>query len=273
MERKWVKKAGGEVVAFEEDKLRTSLFNAGASEELIDQIIKGVLPELEEVTTTKKIYKSAYKRLRSSSQKLAGKYKLKNAILEMGPSGYPFEHFVGHLLRYQGYEVEVGLNLQGRCLPHEVDIRAKNEETLIIGECKHHSQNGYKSDVKVPLYVHSRFRDIQAELSHQDQQMAECWIITNTRFTTDAQSYGACYNMKLISWDYPKKGNLKERIELSGYYPITCLYSLTKKEKENLMNNEVILCQELIDDPSLLASIDPNKHSRILKEANNICNY
>lgn len=106
------KKASGEIVEFDENKLRQSLFNSGASEELIGTITYKILNELDETTSTRSIYKKAYQLLRSSSQKLAGKYKLKNAILELGPSGYPFEHFVGQLLAYQGYDVEVGIEVQ-----------------------------------------------------------------------------------------------------------------------------------------------------------------
>ncbi len=272
MSTKWVKKASGETVEFDVSKLKTSLFKAGASDELISSITEQVESEILEVTTTRSIYKKAYKLLRAASQKLAGKYKLKKAILELGPSGYPFEHYIAHLLRYQGFEVVVGLEMKGRCLPHEVDILGTKENTTIIGECKHHSQNGYKSDVKTPLYVHSRFQDIINGADLNSDRSIECWIFTNTRFTSDAESYATCYGLKLVSWDHPNKGSLKERIELSKYYPITSLYSLTKKEKELLMNEGVVLCKQIIEAPQLLSPIDSRKHKKIIKESINICN-
>lgn len=272
MSLKWVKKASGEVVEFDESKLRDSLFNSGASMELINHISETINAEFKETTSTRNIYKRAYQILRTSSQKLAGKYKLKNAILELGPTGYPFEQFIGRLLKYQGYEVEVGLTMQGKCLNHEVDIFAKKHDELIIGECKHHSNSGYKSDIKIPLYVHSRYNDIVNGLQIKGENRApECWIFTNTRFTTDSEAYANCYGLTLIAWDFPKKGNLRERIELSGLYPITCLFSLTKKEKQILLENDVVLCQELTHNPSLLQPIDSRKHSRILQECRDIC--
>ena len=272
MSQKWVKKASGEIVEFDENKLRQSLFNSGASEELISTITNKILDELDETTSTRSIYKKAYQLLRSSSQKLAGKYKLKNAILELGPSGYPFEHFVGQLLAYQGYDVEVGIEVQGKCLKHEVDIFAHTDNHLIVGECKHHRNSGYKSDVKIPLYVHSRYNDIVNGLrSASEKRDSECWIIINTRFTSDAEQYGQCYGLKLVSWDYPKKGSLRERIELSGLYPITCLFSLTKKEKQVLMEEDIVLCQQLSKNPELLGPIDPRKHQKVLAECEEIC--
>lgn len=273
MSQKWVKKASGEVVEFDEQKFRKSLFSSGASEELIDRIQQAVENEFVETTTTRKIYKKAYQLLRSSSQKLAGKYKLKSAILELGPSGYPFEVFVGKLFEYQGFKVKVGTEVQGKCLTHEVDIMANGNENLIIGECKHHGNPGYKSDIKIPLYVHSRFNDIVNGLkSNNDQRNYECWIITNTRFTSDAIDYANCYGLKLMAWDYPNKGNLQERVELSGLYPITCLYSLTKHEKAVLMEKDIVLCQQVLDQPGLLSPIDKRKHDKILSESRNLCN-
>lgn len=272
MSQKWVKKASGEIVQFDEGKLKRSLFNSGASEELIEKITNTISENLTETTSTRSIYKRAYQLLRTSSQKLAGKYKLKTAILELGPSGYPFEHFVGQLLAYQGYDVEVGIEIQGKCLSHEVDIFAHTGRHLIIGECKHHGNPGYKSDIKVPLYIHSRYNDIIAGLqSNGENREPECWIITNTRFTTDSEQYGSCYGLKLIAWDFPKKGNLRERVELSGLYPITCLFSLTKREKQILMDEDIVLCQQISANPDLLKPIDPRKHSKILAECQEIC--
>ena len=80
--------------------------------------------------------------------------------------------------------------------------------------------------------------------------------MTNTRFTSDAEQYAGCYGLRLLAWDYPGKGNLRERIELSGLYPITCLYSLTRKEKETLLADNIVLCRELIENPELLAAIN-----------------
>lgn len=267
MIEKWVKKSNGDKVPFEAEKLRRSLFRSGANEELIQQIIQEVMISTEPVTTTKKIYNQAYAILRKSSIKLAGKYRLKNAILQLGPSGYPLEHYIGHLLVYQGFERKVGLMMEGKCLTHEVDVFAEKDDLKLIVECKHHSQPGYKSDVKVVMYVHSRFNDIA---NGQDKNKADdyrCVIATNTRFTTDAITYANCYDINLISWDHPHRGSLRERIEISGLYPITCLHALTKNEKQRLLSAETVLCKQLIDEPQRLVLIDQRKHKKILAEA------
>lgn len=269
---KWIKKASGETVVFDPEKLRNSLFKAGASTEVIEQITKKITANLGKDTTTKSIYKQAYALLRQASQKLAGQYKLKTAMLEMGPSGYPFEHFVAQLFNHQGYQTKVGTHMKGRCLTHEVDILAERTDEIIIGECKYHSRAGYKSDVKIPLYVHARFQDIAlGDGIQQSDKATKCAIISNTRFTSDAEAYAQCCDIQLIAWDYPNKGSLKQRIALSKHYPITCIHALTKKDKETLMHEGIVSCRQIFEKESLLERFDATKKSRVWSEIQAIC--
>lgn len=270
MEEKWVKKSNGEQNLFDAEKLRISLFRSGANEQLIQFIIQEVMRSTEKVTTTKKIYNMAYAILKKSSSKLAGKYRLKNAILQLGPSGYPLEHYVGHLLAYQGFDRKVGLMMQGKCLEHEVDVFAQKDDLRLIVECKHHSQPGYKSDVKIAMYVHSRYNDIINGQTDKGGFRYRCVVATNTRFTTDAITYANCYDITLISWDHPHRGSLRERIEISGLYPITCLHNLTKNEKQRLLSAETVLCRQIIDEPERLELIDQRKHQKIMKECQDL---
>ena len=91
-------------------------------------------------------------------------YKIKQALFELGPSGYPFEMFIGELLKYQGYDVQVGKIVKGLYVKHEVDVIAIKDNRTFMVECKFHSSGSKKSDVKVPLYIDSRFRDIEKQL-------------------------------------------------------------------------------------------------------------
>lgn len=272
MDEKWIEKASGERVRFDPEKLRNSLFKSGANNALMDKILHSVQDEIDEVSTTKIIYQKAYKLLRASSKKLAGKYRLKNAILDLGPSGYPFEHYLGHLFSFQHYKTEIGQTLDGKCITHEVDIEAVSEDKTLLVECKHHGNPGYKSDVKIPLYIHSRFNDLVNGFRKKgDNRKFECWIATNTRFTQDAVDYANCYGIKLLAWDYPSKGSLRERIELAGMYPITCLFALTKNEKQKLLKDGIVLCRQLTNNPQTLdAYVNRKKKERVLDECQSI---
>ena len=60
-----VKKYSGELVDFDEGKLRSSLKNANADQELINSIIYEIEKDLFHGITTKKIYDKAFKLLKS----------------------------------------------------------------------------------------------------------------------------------------------------------------------------------------------------------------
>jgi ATP cone domain-containing protein/restriction endonuclease len=262
-----VKKSSGDIVPFSIEKLELSLFRAGASPDLSQHIIKKITDDYVEGITTRNIHNKAFHMLRNASYSYAAKYKMKQAILELGPSGYPFEEYISYLLQYQGFTTEVGLIMNGNCVRHEVDVYAKNEEKEIIIECKHHRTYSYKSDIKVALYVHARSLDIINQLKEVNpDKKYRTWLVTNTRFSKDAIAYGKCQDMYLLSWDYPINGNLPDRIALSGLYPISCLCSLTKKEKQLLLDKEIVLCRQILENPDLLIDINNRKHNKVLQE-------
>jgi len=273
----WVTKASGEHVIFNESKLMHSLEQSGASDLVIGQIMNEVTLLLYPGITTKEIYKTAFSLLRKSSRPTAARYKLKKAILELGPTGFPFEKFIGEILSYQGFHTQVGVMVNGHCVHHEVDVVAEKEEKHFMVECKFHSDQGRHCDVKIPLYIHSRFQDIEKQWRKRDGHEAKFhqgWIFTNTRFTSDAIQYGNCVGLMLIGWDYPKRGSLKERIDVSGLHPVTCLTTISKHEKQKLLSKDKVLCMELCNSPELLKSIGVNeqRHKNILKEAHDLCN-
>lgn len=262
-----VKKYSGDLVPFEPDKLKQSLFKAGANEQLINSILNEIEGCIFEGISTKEIYKKAFTQLKKASKITAGRYSLKKAIMELGPSGYPFESFIGHLFEFQGYEVETGVVLNGKCVTHEVDVKAENETELHFMECKYHGKPTFKLDVKVALYVHSRFNDLAANYQPKvPHKKLKGWLVVNTGFTTDAIQYANCSGMNMIAWAYPEKGSLKERIEISGLYPISCLLSLSKVEKQKLLNEDVVLCRQLINSPSAIELIDQRKRKMVLEE-------
>lgn len=272
-----VTKASGEKQTYDESKLRRSLANAGAGKELIKQITDSVEELLYEGITTQKIYREAFRQLKSESKKVAVSYKLKEAILELGPTGFPFEKFVAELLNRMGYETEVGVIVKGDCVSHEVDVLATKDNENFMIECKFHNRKENTCNVKVPLYIQSRFLDVKknwTSLPGHENKKHMGWIVTNTRFTLDAETYGKCVGLKLLSWDYPKNNGLKDMITRIGLHPITSLSTLNKQDKELLLETDVIFCSQLHKNPDLLqkVGIDNRKASRILKEVAAICN-
>jgi hypothetical protein len=271
-----VKKYSGELVDFDQEKLIRSLRNADADEHLIEEIIKDVNRNLFDGISTKKIYQLAFNILKRRKSICASRYKLKKAIMELGPSGYPFEKYVGVLLNYEGFRTEVGVTVQGRCVTHEVDVVAIDRDNHYMVECKYHNRQGRVNDVKIPLYIQSRFTDLkeQCEIeNNHPQKFHQGWVYTNTRFTTDAIEYAECVGLKLVSWDYPPNKSLKDMIKKSGLYPITSMAIITRKEKEILLKEGVVLCKEICEKPHLidLLRIKGRRYKKIMELLNTMC--
>jgi hypothetical protein len=85
----FITRTSGEKSGFSEERLRHSLEHAGA--DAVNTIGKEIASKLYDGIETKKIYRMAFKLLRTNSRHTATRYHLKRAIMESGPSGFPFE--------------------------------------------------------------------------------------------------------------------------------------------------------------------------------------
>lgn len=270
-----IRKYSGETVDFERDRLIQSLMNSGAGEELASQIADEVQNRLFDGISTRTIYQMAYKRLKKSRRTSASRYKIKKAIMELGPSGFPFEQYVSHIFQHDGYITEVGVVMEGNCVSHEIDVIARKDNKCHIAECKYHNTQKKVSDVKIPLYIDSRFRDIMKRLSAENGNATEYegWIFTNTRFTSDAKVYARCVGIQLVSWDYPLGKSLKDRISDTRLMPITALTTLTKREKNELLSQGIVLCEELYAQKAVLAEIGVarTRLSKVMEDLEELC--
>jgi hypothetical protein len=266
-----VKKASGESEPFNHEKFEASLRRSGASEELLSSVSVDIQKWLNEGVTTKQIYSKAFGLLRAKRRSIAARYSLKKALMELGPTGYPFEHFVGQIFEQQGFEVQVGQIIQGHCVQHEVDVVATSNKKQHFVECKYYNTQEKTANVQVSLYVRSRVDDIirkRSILPEFNNFSFHGWVVTNTRFTPDAMEFGKCSGLNLMSWDYPQSHSLKDIIEKYRFFPITALTELNKKEKQLLMDRGVVLCRQILQNPKVLDPIGftKAKYTKILEE-------
>ncbi len=271
-----ITKRSGETAIFDPTKLKHSLERSGATDSVIQDVIDEVEALLYDGISTQEIYKKAFGLLRKSSRPTAARYKLKNALMELGPTGYPFEKFIAEMLRHEGFQTRVGVYVEGHCLTHEVDVIAHKKNKHFMIECKFHRDSARRCDVKVPLYIQSRFLDLERQWLKEDEhdtKFHQGWIFTNTRFTSDATRYGRCMDLMLVGWDYPHRGSLKERIDRAGLHPITSLTTLKKAEKQELLSKNFVLCVDLIHTSDILTQmgITKRRQTKILGEADALC--
>ncbi len=270
-----VRKNNGEIVDFSLKKLKNSLKHSGADNNSIEQIVNYVSRNVYDNITSDEIYKLAYEKLRDIRSVFASRYKIKKAINELGPSGFPFERFIATLIEKKTRnKTEIGVFVKGACVEHELDIIVEKKNSYFFVECKFHSGDKYISNIKTPLYINSRFKDVKKNWPYK-KPLKEVWIATNTRFSEDAIHYAKCNHIKLLSWNYPKGNGLKEWIDELGVYPLTSLTLLSEDEKNRLLENDIVLCSELAENNNLInkIGISKNRKNRILDEISQLCNH
>lgn len=268
-------KGNGQIEYFQPSKLLHSLQKAGASQEVSDRILDHIEGELEDGMETSVIYRHAFELLKKSKPSTAAKYDLKRALLRLGPSGYPFEKFIGNIWEKLGYKVQVGVMVQGKCIEHEVDVVAENANEVIMMECKYHNYHDTRSDIKTALYVHARMEDLRShwEKKHPGGEKSfHGRLVTNTQFSSTALQYSQCAGLEVLSWSYPKGKGLAQLIDEVGLHPITCLTSLTEEQTKRILNDGHVLCKD-IEKALKGMRLKGKEKEKILQEAQELCQY
>ncbi len=265
-----VVKATGEVADFDEAKVANSIRRAGIPDGLQQAVLRHVKDRLYNEISTAEIYHHISEFLGKSSVPFAkSRYSLKQAIMLLGPTGYPFEDFVAKLLEALGYDTKVRQILNGACITHEIDIIAHKHGLTAMIEAKFHNSPGTRSEVHVPMYTKARFDDIKDRYG-----LDQAWVVTNTKTTKDANAFAQCANMRVISWSYPEGEGLRDLIEQSGLHPITMITTLTLSQKMKLLEDHLTLCKDLWDNKSRLDTLDMTEEQkkRTLEELAFVCN-
>lgn len=263
-----VKAAGGKE-PFSEEKVRLSIRRAGIPNELEEQVLAHVKSKLYENIKTSEIYRHILEFLgQSKNPYTKAKYSLKLAIMDLGPTGYPFEDFIAEILKTNGYQTQVRVVLSGKCVSHEIDIVAKKEAHKAIIEVKFHNMPGTKTGIHEALYTKARFNDVV-----EKNDFNQVWLVTNTKISLDAIAYGVCMGMKVVSWNYPEGESLRDIIENAHLQPITALTTLSQNQKQKLLENHIVLCKNICQNPNLLdqLGIEEEAKKAILAEAQFVC--
>lgn len=267
-------KADGTAEPFKVEKLRRSLRRSGASKEEVASVVEHILSALQDGMHTQEIYRRAFQYLHELELPAAARYSLRRALFNLGPTGFPFETFLARLFEKDGYHTRVGIEIDGKCARHELDVAAYKNDHSFVAEAKFHSRPGIKSDLQVAMYSYARLLDLQEQRICTEDVcgITEFWLITNTKFTSAASRYGQCVGLTMLSWNYPPRDNLHDRIQRTGIYPITVLESLSATQAQILIDNGVILCSDIVANPQTLKRLHLSdaKRDALLTEAKNL---
>ncbi len=263
-------KENGDKEQFSPRKVLLSIKRAGIPQTIQTEVLKHVKSKIYEGVKTSEIYHHIAEFLERSDLPYAKtKYGLKHAIMDLGPTGYPFEDFIAEILKTKGYQTTIRSILKGACITHEIDVIAQKGGKRIMVEAKFHNLPGTKTHSHVPMYTKARFDDVKT-----NNQLDEAWLVTNTNTSSDALSYALCVGLKVISWSYPDGESLRDLIEKSKLVPVTALTTLSHLQKQQLMQHNVTLCKDICRDQSFLTilNLPEEKKREVIAEASFVCN-
>jgi len=277
MAKVFVINSRGEKEPFSFNKVYKSARRAGASKELAFKIAKEIEKIVYPGIKTSKIYRKVLQFLAKEDVESRIRFGLKEAIRRLGPSGFPFEKFIGEIFRAQGYRVEFGLNLKGKCgVKYEIDFIAYKDNLFYLGECKFHLNPGERVDLKVGLMNYARFLDLkEGEYCKRFEGYNILpLIVTNAKFTNQVIRYSNCVGQELLGWKYPRGRGLEKIIEEHKLYPVTILPSFRKSFIEIFSSKKIMLVKDLLrysqEELSQITNLPLNYLTALLNEAQNL---
>lgn len=260
------------MVDFDINKLKASLSKSGASADVVEEVIQEIEPRLYDGMHTRDLYQMAFSQLKRRASSFAARYSLKRALRDLGPSGYYFEKWAARIFDYMGYQTMTGQHLNGNAVSHEIDILGLKDHKLIIAECKFRNTTEAKISVTTPMYFLSRVKDLLGKSFHffgEDLEVTSGWLVTNAYLTKDSIDFSEFYGINVLSWEYPEGNNIKNRVDNAGLYPLTCLTSLKKSDKNVLLEAGCMLVKDILDDPGIMDRLQLTgaKKRKTLEEA------
>ncbi len=270
--KKTVIKSSGEEEFFSWKSIYDSARRVGAAREVAVEIADQIMSEASNQVDTAEIGKKVRQFLHKIDAGMAMRFSLPEAMRRLGPTGFPFENYVGRIFESQGFQIKVGTKIKGRCVTHEVDFLAWNDQMIYLGECKYHNKRGAKVDLPVTLLYASRFDDLEGgnfvAKKIKEGRRVKPILVTNTEFTREAIRYFNCIDKALWGWKHPARRGIEKMIDEEGIYPITILPSLSSTKLMDIFcQNKLMLARDVLDADFKKLGISKNLAEKIQKEA------
>ncbi len=265
-------KSNGQSQPFNRERIRRTVLRSGASEEITNRIASEVEKEVHDGMRTGEIYDMVISLLEREAPAASRRYDLRNAILRLGPAGFDFEKYIAELLAAYGYKTELPPILEGVCVTHEVDVLAAKDGRTAMIEAKLRQELGIFITIKDTMSTWARFLDlVDSSKIGKAPHLDECWLVTNSRFSTDSIKFGHCKNMVMLSWDHPRERPLPRWIDEIGLYPVTILKSIDSSKLKTFSNANIMLLRDLVKLPpeelEKLLSLPADTVKKLIEEA------
>ncbi|MDO8463005.1 MAG: ATP cone domain-containing protein [bacterium] len=241
-------KANGDHVPLDTRKLERSVRRVGASTALAREVAREVVSQVRSGMTTKHIRALVLAALRNRRERRTEvHYSLKDAMIRLGPAGYDFEHYVAAVLRAYGYDTYLPEMLHGMAVEQEVDVIARKGTTIAMIEAKYRNRPGIYVHLKDVMATWARYEDLREAYrkGKNATKITACWIVCNTKVTSDGIAFGEYKGMRIIGWEYPKGAGLEQMIIAKHLYPVTVLRGVTSMMRSAFTEAGLVLCHDV----------------------------
>lgn len=244
----YVVNARGERKPFSFRKVCRSARRVGASSSTAREIAETIEKEVYTGIKTIDIFKKVKRLLaKAAPGSPALRFNLKQGMRKLGPTGFPFEKYIGKIFSSQGFKVKLNQHISGSCVKYEIDFLAQKKDILYVGECKYRNLAGGRVHSKTALANYARFLDIEKGRFFDKKRLKiKSILVTNTKFTKRAVKYSQCVGVELWGWNFPKNKGLEYLIDRQKLYPITILPSFKKSLADVFIKKRIMLVQDIL---------------------------
>ncbi len=263
----------GEREPFSLVKVLRSARRAGASKDLAQKVALEIEKIVYPGIKTSEIFRKVHQFLKKEDKQSSLRFSLKEAMRKLGPSGFPFEKYIGEIFSAHKYEVSLNRKIKGKFALHEIDFLARNKEKLYIGECKFRIFPGEKIDLAIVLAFYAKFLDLKNGnyFNLPRNVVLKPILVTNAKFSSQAIRYANGMEIELLGWRHPPSRGLEFMIEAEQLYPITILPSFKGYLMEACSQARLMFARDMLKRSSGEIAgeigIDENKLSPLVKEA------
>ena len=243
-----VTKANGYKQPFDKNKVVQTCLRMGASPQVANQVASMVERRLYEGISTREILQLTFRFMRKYKPAVKYLLDLRRGLSMMEPKP-EFETYIQALLANSGYEVKPNHILRGKCGEHEVDAIAKKDALTYFVEIKHHYSYHALTGLDESRIAQAILEDVNDGymLGVTDLKFDRAMIVTNTRYSDHAIQYGTCKNILQIGWSSPHTLGLRDMVQNSTLYPLSCLRGINYETRMRLVKTGIVLIKQLLD--------------------------
>lgn len=246
-----VTKANGTKQPYDPEKIIQTCLRLGATHKEALQIEQKIAWRLHEGISTQKILQMVFALMRKPKPAVRHLFDLRRGISLM-VSKPEFEVFVRIVLAQSGFMVQPNAVLRGLCGEHEVDAIAKKDGVTYLVEAKHHANYHALTGLDESRIARAIIEDVTDSYQNGTSTLKvdRAMIVTNTRFSDHAITYGHCREILQVGWASPDEFSLKEIINKHKLYPISCLRGVSVETRLRLVDAGIVLIKQLLQQDS-----------------------